>query len=165
MPERFRVVGTGSREWPYPVPVYRVLDELLLMKGFVFLAQGGARGADTIIKQWCIGAHMKARPHAGAGTANPVQMKTFPANWRPGGVFDRTAGLSRNETMVDQVLPDLVLAFVHEGSRGSMHCANYAISKLIETIIFRSDGSAEYWVDGEKADGCKPIPGWPELVS
>lgn len=143
--QRFRIVLTGSREWIDDMAIHRVLNELLEIKGLVYLAHGAAPGVDTTGKQWCITTHAKnftTKP-------NPVAMKSFPAKWRVNGVFDRSAGLTRNEQMVRTVQPDLVIAFIRNNSRGATHCARFAIQHHFETFIFRDTGDIEHWVAGE----------------
>jgi hypothetical protein len=150
MPEYFKVVGTGSRDWPDPAAIHRVLSELLLAKGRIFLAHGDARGADKIMAQWAVAQYTRDRSSVG--------LKAFPAAWRKNGFFDKSAGLERNERMVLTVQPHVVLAFIHNNSRGATHCARFAISHDFETFIFRSDGSIEHWVKGELKER------YPELV-
>ncbi|MEU4066695.1 hypothetical protein AB0F25_30655 [Streptomyces wedmorensis] len=136
----FRVVGTGSREWPDNEALHRVFDELFLAVGRLYVAQGGARGADKAMNAWCLRAHARFGP-------SRIAKKTFPAQWnRSGGrgAFDRTAGYNRNRLMVDTVKPDLVLAFIHAKSGGSTQCAQYAIDEGYEVIIFRSDEEPQH---------------------
>ncbi|MFD5451639.1 MULTISPECIES: SLOG family protein [Streptomyces] len=138
-----KVVCTGSREWPTDnvAAIHRVLDELLLAKGRIFVAHGAAPGADRMVHLWVVKTASRDR--------RLVKLKTFPANWRPNGIFKRSAGFERNELMVDTVQPDIVLAFNHNNSGGTTHCTRYAIQNKFETFIFRSDGSIEHWVEGE----------------
>lgn len=138
MPTFFRVVGTGSREWQDAKALFRVLDALIEAKGYVFLAQGGARGADKMMVQWC----MHARTKYGISR---IKMKTYTAKWKtPSGAFDRSAGFDRNRRMVDEVKPELVLAFIQDNSGGSTQCAQYAIDSGFDAFIFRNDAEPEH---------------------
>ena len=79
------------------------------------VVHGDAKGADTIAKRW-------ARKHARDG----VVEEAHPADWRPTGVFDRRAGIKRNQKMVD-LGADLVLAFSAEPiTPGTAHCVQAA---------------------------------------
>lgn len=130
MTQFYRVVGTGSREWEDVQALYRVLDALIMDVGKVYLAQGGARGADQFMIQWCGSARVKFGP-------TRIAMKTYPAKWKTKFGFDRSAGFNRNRLMVDEVKPNLVLAFIRDNSGGATQCAQYAIDNGYETIIFR----------------------------
>jgi hypothetical protein len=54
-----------------------------------------------------------------------------PADWRPGGVFDRSAGFRRNAHMVS-LGADVCLAFIRNGSNGASHTARLASQAGIE---------------------------------
>jgi hypothetical protein len=75
-------------------PLLNALDELLEQHGdTLVIIEGGARGADTIASVWA--------------THRRVAHKTFPADWHR---YKRAAGLIRNQQMIDEGKPDLVLA-------------------------------------------------------
>lgn len=78
------------------------------------------------------------------------EVEPWPANWRMHGddcrCPDRTdrcrfAGFRRNLRMVESD-PDLVLAFIHRGSRGASHCAQAAEEAGITVIRYEQDGGA-----------------------
>lgn len=88
---------------------YEVFDEF--MEGYPdvsLIIQGGAKGADEIAKQWA--------------ARNNVPSKEYPANWsdlsHPDvvikknryGEYDVRAGIRRNQQMLDEGKPDIVLA-------------------------------------------------------
>lgn len=78
---------------PYkPVPVTTVSEHKII--------QGGARGADRLAREWaeCFG----------------VPYREFPANWERHG---KAAGAIRNQQMIDEGKPDIVIAF--PGGRGT----------------------------------------------
>jgi len=70
----------------------RVLDDFA--PPITFLIQGGARGADRCALEWVM--------------AKRLPNKTYKANWERHG---RAAGPIRNQFMLDDGKPDLVLAF------------------------------------------------------
>ena len=87
-----RVLVCGDREWTDLAPITR---ELKRCRPAVVI-HGGARGADTL-----------------AGTAARIlkmQVEVFPADWER---YGKAAGPMRNQQMLDEGKPDLVLAF-HE---------------------------------------------------
>ncbi|MFI8191415.1 SLOG family protein [Streptomyces sp. NPDC085946] len=117
----FRVLVTGSRDWPSPSVVWAALNDVradLLVSGRPLVVVHGAcpTGADTQAAQWAA--------VAGQFTTS-VQEEAHPANWRPGGVLDRSAGFRRNAAMV-QLGADVTLAFIKDGSRGATHTADLA---------------------------------------
>jgi hypothetical protein len=100
-PPPLRVLICGSRNWPDRDAVTRrVVD---LPKGSLVIS-GGARGADT----WAA----EAAEDIGYFVA---EMRVAKAHWRTHG---KSAGHRRNRAMLD-LCPDLVIAFQHEGSRGT----------------------------------------------
>lgn len=66
--------------------------------GIRLLVHGGARGADELADRWAASAW--------------VPVEVFEADWRPGGVFDRSAGHKRNGVMGARLVPELPRAVV-----------------------------------------------------
>ena len=94
-----RVLVCGSRDWTDEVVVERALNGLNLS----VLIHGAARGADMlandIVSRWVEAA-----------------IDSYPANWKKHG---KAAGPIRNQQMLDEGKPDLVLAFWKNKSRGT----------------------------------------------
>lgn len=68
----------------------------------VFIIAGGAKGADTAAIDWaCI---------------NWCPFKEYPADWNK---YGKAAGHIRNQQMLDEGKPDLVVAFLAPDSRGT----------------------------------------------
>jgi hypothetical protein len=82
------------------------------------------------------------------------QVEAWPAKWRECGADCRHkpyrnedtrqpycpyAGLRRNLAMVEST-PDLVLAFIRNGSKGATHCAQAAEDAGIRTVRYPSVG-------------------------
>ena len=117
----FRVLVTGSRDWPTPGTVWAALSDVqaeLPPDGRPMIVVHGAcpRGADAHAADWAV--------VAGQFTTAVVE-EQHPADWRPGGVLDRAAGFRRNAAMVE-LGADLCLAFIKDGSRGASHTARIA---------------------------------------
>ena len=111
----FRVLVTGSRDWPDALTVHRALTELLREHGALAVVHGACRaGADSIAAQWVAQA---VRRSPGRVVEEP-----HPADW---GRYGRKAGPLRNQRMVD-LGADLVLVFTYGDSRGTADCARRA---------------------------------------
>lgn len=134
----YRVLVTGSRDWPKPADVFTALNDAQRQaKGRLLVVVHGAcpTGADAHARQW-------ARARQGQGEA--VIEDAHRANWRPGGVLDRSAGFRRNAEMV-AAGADIALAFTGpcskpncrqpqpHASHGTSHCADLAEQAGIPT--------------------------------
>src|SRR5580765_1502660 len=95
-----RVLVCGSRKWTDYDKVYRVLKAMAPKVKLVI--QGGAKGADT---------HGKL-----AATALRLPWVQFDADWE---TYGKAAGPIRNQKMLDDAKPTLVLAFHDDCSLGT----------------------------------------------
>lgn len=95
-----KIIVCGGREYGDRARVFAVLDELHLATPIAEIAQGGATGADALAAQWA-----KDRS---------IPCSVFYAQWYAEG---RAAGPRRNQRMLDEVRPALVVAF--PGGRGT----------------------------------------------
>lgn len=95
-----RVLVCGGRDYKDSTAVFSALDILNATAVVTEIIQGNAAGADALAALWA-----KKRG---------VPDRRFPADWRKHGHF---AGPSRNQQMLDEGRPDLVLAF--PGGRGT----------------------------------------------
>ncbi|SES04072.1 SLOG family protein [Streptomyces qinglanensis] len=114
----YRVLVTGSRDWPASNVVWAALnnarDEALITGRSLVVVHGVCpTGADAQARDWCLTAN---------GFVNGVTEEHHPANWRING---RRAGFIRNAHMV-YLGADLCLAFIRNGSRGASHTAGLA---------------------------------------
>lgn len=102
------VVVTGSRNWTDEDAIGM---ELKALPEDTVLSHGGCRGADKIA------GHI----------ANELgfRVKEYPANWAEHG---KAAGPVRNRRMLEGSEPDLVLAFLMPGSKGTKNCIETAES-------------------------------------
>ena len=107
-----RVLVTGGRKFDRQDIVDKALDRVLSESpDGLSLIHGGAGGADACANAWAY-----ARKAVGA----PVEVHSFPAEWRAYGL---SAGPRRNQQMVD-AQPDLVVAF--PGDKGTADCVRRA---------------------------------------
>lgn len=89
-----RVLVCGGRDYDDLETVLQVLDRLHEQTSFSCVIHGAARGADTLAGLWA--------------TQNDVPVEAYPAAWSR---YGRAAGMIRNEQMLREGKPDLVVAF------------------------------------------------------
>lgn len=112
-----RLLACGGRDFKDRVMVDRVLKTALagLFRSEIIVIQGGSRGADEIVRQWC--------------DDNSTHCATVPALW---GTSGRAAGPKRNAAML-LLQPDLVVAFPGgSGTRDMIARAKAAGIRIIE---------------------------------
>lgn len=98
-----RVLVCGGRDYERVSQIHGALDALLreIPHGCMRVIQGGcASGADRVAREWCV--------------SREVEYLNYSANWVAHG---KAAGPIRNQRMLDDGKPDLVLAF--PGGRGT----------------------------------------------
>jgi hypothetical protein len=128
-----RIVVTSYRHWQDRAAVFKALDYWDRMSGFhLKLGVGDCpTGGDAFARQW---AWERGRMH---------ETKVYPANW---DLFAKGAGPLRNQWMIDDFDPMIVLAFLHPESKGARGCAEYARRKGI-TVLDKWEGR-----DGSERD-------------
>jgi len=90
-----RVLVCGGRDWCDILAMMNAMDALSDEVGpFTHLIHGGARGADDEAGCWAL--------------QRDLPTTVYPANWNRDG---RAAGPIRNQQMLDEGKPDLVVAF------------------------------------------------------
>ncbi len=110
-----RVLVTGGRAYSDIVRVFSVLDKLHREIGIDCIIEGGAKGADRLALEWCAQSF--------------VECEHYPADWENKGSF---AGPARNQQMLDEGRPDLVIAF--PGGRGTADMCRKARRAGVEVI-------------------------------
>ena len=117
-----RVCVCGGRDYD-DIPAFVVFMERLFLprvnKDNLIIVQGGAKGADTLAKDW-------AKFHE-------IDCETFMANW---SAFGKSAWIKRNKAMLDSGL-DFCIAF--GGGRGTYNmmdiCRDAGVPNLTEHNI------------------------------
>jgi len=109
-----RAIVCGGRDFDDVDLAYATLDRL---RPSVVIS-GGARGADSIGEMW---AHERG-----------VHVERFPADWYKHG---RSAGPIRNEQMLKEGKPDMVIAF--PGGRGTAHMVKIAREAGVPVEVVR----------------------------
>lgn len=108
-----KIVVTGGRDYRDRWRLEEVLEGINSKEGILLLAHGAnPRGADAFAANWARGRE--------------IPQRGFAADWR---TFGRSAGPMRNEQMLCEVKPDIVVAF--SGGRGTADCVRRAKAKGI----------------------------------
>lgn len=118
-----RVLVCGSRTWDDDTIMMMVLGHF--GRGDV-LIQGGAKGADA----------QAASIWKGLG----LEVQAFPADWTR---YSKGAGPIRNQQMLDEGKPEIVLAFKNEFLR----------DQVFETYVVKAKGGTEDMVRRARAAG------------
>lgn len=113
---RFPVIVCGGRDYADEAAVFRVLDQIKSRKGPLRIIQGGAPGADLLAFRWAV-----KQPSCA--------LVNMPADWRTHG---RAAGPIRNQQMLDEYAPQLVVAF--PGGRGTRDMVRRARAAKVEVM-------------------------------
>jgi len=110
-----RVIVCGGRDYPDDAHVWRTLDALDDEHGIRALAHGGATGADDHAGRWA--------------EISRIEHRVFRADWKKHG---KAAGPRRNQKMLDEFKPDVVVAF--PGGRGTADMVRRAIDSGVRVI-------------------------------
>lgn len=111
-----KVLVCGGRDFDNLQFIFRTLDDFHRKNTITQLIEGNSRGADRISGFW-------AR-HRG------IENRKFPANWKRQGV---AAGIIRNQQMIDQGKPDIVIAF--PGGRGTADMVERARKACVPVVM------------------------------
>lgn len=115
-----RILVCGGRAYGDRLNVRKVLDSFVKDRGLslnnVTIVQGGAYGADYLAAEWA--------------KANQVSCITEPAHWNR--TANRSAGIDRNQRMLDKWSPEVCIAF--PGHTGTADMVKRASEAGIEVI-------------------------------
>ena len=107
----------GGRDFADHARAYAALDSADFALEISCVVSGGARGADTIAHDWA--------------NSRGKHFLFFPANWER---YGRRAGYLRNQQMLDEGKPDIVLAF--PGGKGTEMMCELAAKAGVKVIRF-----------------------------
>jgi predicted Rossmann-fold nucleotide-binding protein len=110
-----RVLVCGGRGFANSALLWETLDRLHATRCFGLVITGGARGADTLAHEWAV--------------SRGIETVVYMAEWERLG---RKAGPVRNQRMLQEGKPDLVIAF--PGGRGTANMTGQADAAGIEVI-------------------------------
>jgi len=126
-----RVLVCGSRDWDDAKFINRHLRQL--PRGTTII-EGAARGADSIAAQ--------AAEHLG------FEIEEYPAEWKK---YDKAAGHIRNQQMLDEGKPDVVIAFSKDiyNSKGTLNMVKRAKKAGLPIKILSGSKNVdiEAWLD------------------
>lgn len=111
-----KILVCGGRDYNDQERCWSILDKAHSHYKFSCLIEGGAKGADYLAKTWA--------------QSRQVPIQSFPADWKR---FGKRAGPIRNQQMIDEGSPDVVIAF--PGGNGTQDMINRAKSNKIPVII------------------------------
>ena len=110
-----RVLVTGGRDFEDRALLVEALDRLHQERGVTTLIHGAAEGADALAGEWA--------------RARGVEELACPADWRR---YRRAAGPIRNQQILVEQKPDLVVAF--PGGIGTDHMIAIAEKAGVEVL-------------------------------
>lgn len=110
-----RVLVCGGRSFNDAKRLFAVLDSYDHDLDFSMVIEGAADGADTLARTWA--------------EAKQIPVRSFRADWKRHG---KAAGPIRNERMLREGRPDLVIAF--PGGAGTANMIGLARIAGVETI-------------------------------
>ena len=110
-----RVLVCGGRNYTNKAAIFSELNSLHRLRFIEVIIEGNASGVDRIAGWW-------ARNHR-------IDNLKFPADWAAHG---RAAGVIRNQRMLDEGRPDLVIAF--PGGKGTADMVRRARAAGIEVV-------------------------------
>jgi hypothetical protein len=111
-----RVLVCGGRDYRDASEVGRVLLDLHERVPITCLIEGGAPGVDAHAERWAM--------------AHGIHVKEYRADWHHLG---RAAGPLRNQRMIDEGKPELVVAF--PGGRGTADMVRRARTAGVEVLL------------------------------
>ena len=111
-----RVLVCGSRTWT----TRWLIESMLVKHKATVVIDGAAKGADSLGHNVAVGLGLKTI--------------RFPADWKKHG---KAAGPIRNQQMLDEGKPDLVLAFWDGKSRGTQDMIERTKKAGIEITVFK----------------------------
>lgn len=115
-----RVLVCGGRHYHNAYKVNAVLDDIHDMLGINTIIEGGSTGADALAKTW-------AEDHE-------INVESYGPDWKK---FGKAAGPIRNLRMIEEGVPDLVVAF--PGNKGTDNMIKQASFNKIKTLIIKED--------------------------
>lgn len=120
-----RVLVCGGRDYDDRERLFSILDTAHMANPIVDLVVGDARGADSLARAWA--------------TERKVRMDVYLADW---DYYGNNAGPIRNQEMLDQGKPHLVIAF--PGGKGTADMMRRAKKASVPVVRVRPCGTVNY---------------------
>jgi hypothetical protein len=119
-----RVLVCGGRDYDDRDQLFRILDAAHVANPIVCLIHGAARGADSLAADWALD--------------RDVLCNAYPADWDRDG---KAAGPIRNQRMLDEGKPHIVIAF--PGGRGTADMIRRAEKADIPVVRVKPSARAQ----------------------
>lgn len=126
-----RVLVCGGRDLQFALWYRRIEKVLDAIGGITAIIQGGANGADDM-------AGMYARAHG-------IPCEMFAADWK---LNSKAAGPIRNQRMIDEGKPDLVVAF--PGKKGTADMVRRAVAAGVNVMEIHIPDNQEAGIGSNK---------------
>lgn len=117
-----KVLVCGGRDFSDTEFLFWFLDEVHFRRPITLVIHGGARGADGLAGHWA--------------RAREVPCDVYPANWNK---YRNAAGPIRNQQMLDEGTPDLVIAFPGGAGTADMVSRSRKEGVKVHCVNYRSD--------------------------
>jgi hypothetical protein len=124
MSKGYRILVCGGRDYADRERLFGILNLYVAQQGRLVVIQGGATGADALAREWCFGQES-------------VWMVNEPADWKRHG---KAAGPIRNQLMLDQHKPEIVIAF--GGGKGTRDMMRRAREAGVPVVHFAEQRTA-----------------------
>lgn len=131
----YTVLITGGRGYADRDALYFLLD-VLPCPDVMVLIHGNAKGADRLAQEWAEDRQVRARPYP-AVWGNLSHPDALIRYTRDGRAYDARAGLRRNQKMLNEGRPDLVIAF--PGGPGTAHMISIAKAAGTPVFIYKQE--------------------------
>lgn len=112
------VLVCGGRDYDDREQLFRVLDAAHMSNPIILLMHGAAKGADTLAEEWA--------------RNSGVPCQAYHADWETHG---KAAGPIRNQRMLDNGLPHMVIAFL--GGKGTADMMRRAKAADVPVVRIR----------------------------
>lgn len=126
LPDGFRVLVCGGRDYFDRERVFAVLDGLHAERPIALIIHGAARGADSLAGEWAVSRGVEQ-------TGDRYKITSL--DWQSLGP---KAGPLRNQQMLDECKPDLVAVF--PGGRGTANMMRRAQAANVPLMVVGTAG-------------------------
>lgn len=119
---KMKILVCGGRDYNNYSFIKYVLDNInkkLIPHTITCIVHGGARGADSLAGKWA--------------KENNIYCQVYEAEWDK---YGKSAGIKRNEKMLKNSDPNLVVAF--SGGRGTNHMVEHSLKKNYKVLDLRN---------------------------
>lgn len=122
--EEYRILVCGSRYFDSEQIIRRSLDQIISLRAptkDILIINGAARGADKLATKYAI--------------SKQYRYEECPADWKNRG---KAAGVIRNQDMLDEYKPHLVVAFPFDDSVGTQDMIDRSRAAGVSVLIHKS---------------------------